>query len=215
MSWIDAVDARPEPLPAVSEALLAHAMPRCDDLAIWAAALSDALAWAEIDDVDTVAHFLAQLGHESADLTRLEESLYYTAKRLCTVWPSRFPNIKAARPYARNPEALANNVYSGRLGNTEPGDGWRFRGRGPIQLTGRDNYARCQHATGLPLLDHPERLATVPRYGATAAAWYWRERVNATDVLGITKQVNGGRHGLADRRARYERITHFMGSGGN
>jgi len=214
MSWLDAVDAVPVTPDAVSPALLSAAMPRCPDPDAWAAALSDALEWANIDDPRIVAHFLAQLGHESADLTRLEESLYYTMERLRAVWPRRFPDAASTKGFARNPEALANRVYGGRMGNTMKGDGWRFRGRGPIQLTGRDNYLRCQRDTGLPLLTYPDRLATIPRYGAMAAAWYWRQHVTATDVLSITRQINGGLNGLADRRARYERITHFMGSGG-
>ena len=85
---------------------------------------------AELDD------FLAQILHESAMLERLEEGLSYSAERLCAVWPGRFPTIAAAQPYARNPDALANKAYGGRLGNTQPGDGWRFRSRGLMQVTG-------------------------------------------------------------------------------
>lgn len=203
--WIDAVEAL---RPAVSPELLRVAMPRCTDVEEWSEELSDALAWAGIRGHAEVAMFLAQVGHESVDLTRLEESLYYTMERLREVWPSRFPDAASTKGYARNPEALANHTYGGRLGNVYPGDGWRFRGRGPIQLTGRDNYQKCHDATGLPLIEHPDRLATSPRYGAMAAAWYWKTRVTpGADIITVTRQVNGGRHGLEDRKRRYERVV--------
>lgn len=204
MHWYDELELV---RPAVSVDLLRAAMPRCPDIEEWADELSEALAWAKIRDKAEVAMFLAQVGHESSDLTRLEENLNYTAKRLTEVWPRRYPTLEAAAPYARNPKALANHTYGGRMGNTMPGDGWRFRGRGPIQLTGRENYARCAKATGLKLITHPDLLATMPRYGAMAAAWYWLDRVTpGADIVTVTKQVNGGRHGLDDRKRRYERI---------
>lgn len=212
MGWLDAVPTKT--LPRVSAELLAFAMPGCPDAGAWAEALTEALAFAGIDDDDGMAHFLAQLGHESANLTRLEESLWYTPGRLCAVWPSRFPTKPAARPYARNPQRLANNVYADRLGNVRPGDGWRFRGRGPIQLTGRDNYTRCADATGLPLVERPDCLASNPECGAMAAAWYWRERVSASTVTGITRQINGGLNGLSDREQRYRRIIRHINYGG-
>lgn len=213
MGWLNSV--KKSTAPTVTDDLLAFAMPACPDADAWALALTDALPVAGIDTGDGIAHFLAQLGHESSDLTRLSESLWYTPNRLCAVWPGRFPSKKAAMPYARNPQRLANNVYAGRLGNVRPGDGWRFRGRGPIQLTGRDNYARCAEATGLPLIDHPDRLAERPEYGATAAAWYWSQHVTRSSVRGITRQINGGLNGLGDRAQRYNRITEYMGNGGD
>lgn len=193
--------------PAVPADLLRVAMPRCPAFEEWADALGDALAWARIRDRREVAMFLAQVGHESSDLTQLEENLNYSAQRLTEVWPRRYPTVAAAAPYARNPEALANHTYGGRMGNTMPGDGWRFRGRGPIQLTGRENYARCKAATGLPLLTHPERVSACARYGAMAAAWYWLDRVTpGASIERVTEQVNGDLHGLADRKRRLERI---------
>lgn len=211
MSWLDEIDAR---CPAVSPELLRVAMPRCPDLVEWAEELSKALAWGGIRAPAEVAMFLAQVGHESMDLTRLEESLYYTMERLRAVWPRRFPDAASAKPYSRNPEALANHVYGARLGNTMPGDGWRFRGRGAIQLTGRYNYAECAKATGLPLLTHPDRLASVPRYASMSAVWYWTARVTpGADIITVTRQVNGGRHGLEDRRRRYHRIISHQEAG--
>lgn len=149
----------------------------------------------EIDD------FLGQILHESAGLERLSENLDYSARRLCEVWPGRFPTLEAARPYARNPEALANRVYGGRMGNNQPGDGWIFRGRGPIQLTGRDNYAFVGDLMGQDLVSLPE-LMEQPRYALEATIHWWEDRI-PDSMLGdperVTKRVNGGLIGLADR----------------
>lgn len=149
----------------------------------------------EIDD------FLGQILHESAGLERLSENLDYSARRLCEVWPGRFPTLDAAKPYARNPEALANRVYGGRMGNNQPGDGWIFRGRGPIQLTGRDNYAFVGDLMGQDLVSLPE-LMEQPRYALEATIHWWEDRI-PDSMLGdperVTKRVNGGLIGLADR----------------
>lgn len=150
---------------------------------------------AELDD------FLGQVLHESAGLTRLEEGLNYSAERLTVIWPSRFPNVNEARPYARNPEALANRVYGGRMGNTEPGDGWRFRGRGPIQLTGRANYEFVGNLIGQDLTVIPE-LMSQPRYALEATIAWWEDRIPDSmigDPEKVTRRVNGGLIGLAHR----------------
>lgn len=149
-----------------------------------------------------LAHWLAQFGHESAGFTHFEENLRYTAGRLVTVWPSRFPSLAAAQPFANNPEGLANKVYGGRLGNDQPGDGWRFRGRGP-QLTGRANYESAERRTGLPLTDHPE-LAADPQYFVLVACDFWAQAdcnplADADDLRGITRKVNGGYVGISER----------------
>lgn len=207
MHWFDEIQAL---RPAVSPELLRVAMPNCPDVDEWADELSEALAWARIRDPAEVAMFLAQIGHESADLTRLEESLWYSAERLTEVWPGRYPTLDAAAPYAGNPEALANDTYGGRMGNDQPGDGWRFRGRGAIQLTGRYNYTQCADGTGLPLLEHPDRLATCPRYAAMSAVWYCANHTTlSAGIEQVTREINGGLHGLADRKRRLERITQF------
>ncbi|MDZ7892337.1 MAG: glycoside hydrolase family 19 protein [Rhodoferax sp.] len=149
----------------------------------------------EMDD------FLGQVLHESAGLTRFTENLNYSAERLCQVWPSRFPTIADARPYANNPEALANRVYGGRMGNTESGDGWRYRGRGPIQLTGKDNYAAVSELIGQDLVVLPE-LMEQPRYSLEATIAWWEDRIPdhmIGDPLKVTKRVNGALIGLNDR----------------
>ncbi len=181
-------------------------MPRCPDPEKWAEAFDDAIE--EAGGVPSAAMLLAQVGHESSDLTRLEESLWYSAKRLTQVWPSRFPTIAAAEPYAGNPEALANKTYGGRMGNTSPGDGWAYHGRGPIQITGRYNYRLFEIASGYPVLKYPDTLLE-PKVGAASAVWFFVVNVHGdwADVRNVTKQVNGGYHGLQDRTQRYERAA--------
>ena len=151
-----------------------------------------------MDDVDD---FLGQVIHESAGLTQFSENLDYSAARLMQVWPSRFPTLDCALLYARNPEALANFVYAGRMGNTEPGDGWRFRGRGPIQLTGRNNYEFVGDLVGQDLIDLPE-LMEQPRYALEATIAWWENKIPDSmlgDPIKVTQRVNGGLIGLADR----------------
>lgn len=151
------------------------------------------------------ALLLAHIGHESNDLRRLEENLNYTAQRLMQVWPSRFRTIEHAREFERNPEKLANAVYGGRMGNNSIGDGWRFRGRGPIQITGRDNYTRLARDTGTPALYNPDILITDMDAGITSACWFWNTYVHSKTIEGSTRNINGGLNGLADREQRFNR----------
>ena len=151
-----------------------------------------------------LAHFLAQVSHETGGLTILVEHLHYRAERLMAVWPSRFPTRATADPYAGNPEALANHVYGGRMGNVEPGDGWRFRGRGLLQLTGRANYTRVGRAIGLDLAGQPYLVASA-EHALAVAVEVWRAagcmaHADADDVVKVTRAINGGTNGLADRR---------------
>jgi putative chitinase len=156
-----------------------------------------------------LAHFMAQTHVESMGYTRLVESLNYSAKRLTQVWPGRFPSLAAAAPFANNPEALANKTYGGRMGNTQPGDGWRYIGRSIKQITGRENYAKCAVRTGLDLLNHPE-LAADPEHSVHIACDYWGSRcinplADADDIVAVTKAINGGLNGLPDRKAQLAR----------
>lgn len=197
---------------------LMRIVPRCPDEIAWTAGLNEALREFGIESKLQVAHLLAQLAHESAEFTRLVESLTYTsAERILAVWPSRFwlpspqqptcPSGKRdARGFVRAPVLLASYVYAGRNGNgvESTSDGFRFRGRGPIQITGRSNYARCGQALGLPLIEQPD-LLTDPDVGARAAAWYWTDRkigplADANDIEAVTRKINGGTHGIQDRR---------------
>lgn len=149
-------------------------------------------------------HFVAQLAHESVGLSANEENLNYSAERLCKVWPKRFRNLDQARLYAHRPEDLANLVYGGRLGNDQAGDGWRYRGRGPLQLTGRANYREHGLKIGANLEGIPE-LAAKGEVGIRVAAQFFVDHgclalADKGDIAGITKRINGGSNGLADRR---------------
>lgn len=154
---------------------------------------------AEIDD------FLGQVAHESDGLNRLEEGLFYTTpERLMKVWPTRFRSVREATPYLRNPAALANKVYGGRLGNTEAGDGFKYRGGGLIQVTGKENYAMLEAATGIPLVVNPDMLRQPKTALEVSIAW-WERRV-PDEAMGniqrVTRAVNGGTVGIADRISR-------------
>jgi putative chitinase len=164
------------------------------------------------------AAFIGQCGHESASFKMLEENLNYSAKGLMATWPSRFHEIDVAEKYERNPEMIANKVYGGRadLGNTEDGDGWRFHGRGLIQLTGRSNYTVCGLALGKPFAEHPELLLD-PENACLSAGWFWNKRgLNALadneDWATITKRINGGNIGLSDRIERIHKAMDILGA---
>lgn len=213
----------PRPAPLVTAAQIQRFAPACDFQAM-APALDRACRARGIASPRRLRHFLAQLHHESGGFRRLEENLNYTtALRLQAVWPKRFPTLQAAEPYIRNPRALAEKVYGGRLGNTRPGDGWKYRGGGLIMLTGRNNYQRAQRWSGLPLDDQPELLRQVGPAAEVAAAFWQAEGLNeivdedddeaaiagvaerilaneGDDLVEATEEVNGGRIGLEDRR---------------
>lgn len=160
------------------------------------------------------AHFLAQAGHESGGFKHLVENLNYSADGLLKTWPSRF-NAESAARMARKPELIANHVYGGRMGNVHPGDGWKYRGRGVFQLTGRSNYARAGKAMGMPLEREPERLESLEA-ASMSAAWYWFDKglntlADNDDIVAITKSINGGLNGLQDRRNRLERAKRALG----
>lgn len=184
----------------------------------------DAIAarWEELLAAHAIAglrleHFLAQVGHETAGLTVLEENLSYSAERLCAVWPTRFPTPEAAAPFARNPQRLADRVYGGRLGNRgeASGDGWAFRGRGYLQITGRATYRAAGRRAGLDLEAAPE-LAVSPDHALAVACAYWSWRgldafADRDDLVALTRRLNGGSHGLSDRRAWLERVREALG----
>lgn len=163
--------------------------------------------------------FLGQVAHESGGLQRTEESLgYATAERIRAVWPARFRTLADAAPFVRQPRRLANHVYSNRMGNGGPetDDGWRYRGRGLIQITGRAAYATAAAELRVDLVAHPE-LAAEPEWAAMTAALYWhRANLNALadreDHRAITRRINGGLHGLADRIDRTLRAMRALRS---
>ncbi len=199
----------------ITAAQLATACPACQAPDAWAAALNDAmLLYGLSADRDYVVEFLAQCAHESDSFNRLEESLNYTAERLIEVWPSRFPSLTVAAPYARAPHKLADFVYANRMGNGDvaSGDGWNYRGRGIPMITGKANYQRVAKLIGDPLLVQcPDRLRTAKIAALAGAAWWMANpRLNqladdlpddddAADFVSITRIVNGGTTGLAQR----------------
>ena len=159
----------------------------------------------EINTPLRMAAFIGQCAHESGDFKTLRENLNYSAEALCRVWPSRFPSLKDAQPYHRNPDMIADKVYGGRMGNgtEETGDGSLYCGRGLIQLTGKDNYRMASDALGEDLVASPD-LVCGPRFAALTAGWYWNKRglnkeADAKDYVGMTKKINGGTIGLDDR----------------
>lgn len=183
--------------------------------------LRDTCARFDIDTPKRLAAFLAQVGHESASLSATVENLNYSADALLRTWPSRFTRETAAL-LARKPEAIANRVYGGRMGNGPEltGDGWRYRGRGLIQVTGKANYEaitelllQVERQTPDFVL-HPDLLQS-PRWSAMSAGAYWDDReLNALADAGqfdkITTRINGGQNGAADRRARYSRALRVL-----
>jgi len=193
------------------------------DAQSWLGPLNDAFSEWEINTPQRMAAFLAQVAHESRNLQSLEENLRYSAKRLREVWPKRFPSDAIAEACAGNPEKLANRVYAGRLGNGDEasGDGWKYRGRGLIQLTGRSNYAACKAALGEDVLRYPDRLLD-PATAARSAAWFWSSRGlnqladhepgddDEQDFTRITTIINGGKVGLSARLDLWERAREAL-----
>jgi putative chitinase len=161
-----------------------------------------------IDTPEAIAMFLAQAAHESGHFKSTVENLNYSADRLRAVWPARFPSNEAAAPYHRNPEMIANKVYSSRMGNGDEysGEGFKFRGRGYFQLTGKSNYSALAIALNMPeIMDNPDLVAE-PEVAALSAAWFWRKNnldACASDVTTCTKKINGGAIGLDDRAKLY------------
>lgn len=175
----------------------------------WFDALNEILPKYEITTVNRVAAFVAQCAHESAEFTVLQENLNYRAEALTKVWPSRFPANIAPR-YARRPEAIANRAYADRMGNgpESSGDGWKYRGRGLIQLTGKSNYQRFADSVKLKLEEVPAYLETF-RGSVESACWFWKtNNLNALadrgDIVAMTRRINGGLIGLDDRNRHYQ-----------
>jgi putative chitinase len=163
----------------------------------------------EINTKQRQAMFLAQCAHESGHFRLVSENLNYSADGLRRVFPKYFRDVDA-NDYHRQPEKIANRVYSSRMGNGDEasGDGWRFRGRGLIQLTGKSNYIACSEDLEVDLLENPDYLLT-PEGAARSAAWFWwqndlNDYADKGDIVGCSKRVNGGTIGLEDRKELYE-----------
>jgi putative chitinase len=179
--------------------------------AIKAANVNQILSKYGINDTPLrLSHFIAQIFAETGALSTLIESLNYSsAKRLTAVWPKRFPTIAAAQPYVNNPQKLGDFVYGGRMGNSEPGDGFRYRGRGLLQITGRDAYTRYCGELHFDLVGDPD-LAFDPSHCLEVAAAEWaasgwhgkscNELADDDNIIGVTYAINGGQNGIEDRR---------------
>ncbi len=171
----------------------------------WVPALNETFARWEIITPLQQAAFIGQCGHECGNFRVLEENLNYRAATLMRLWPKRFPTLEIANEYAGQPKKIANKVYASRMGNRDEqsGDGYRFRGRGCIQLTGSTNYFHAGKALGVDLWKEPDLVAT-PQYAALTAGWFWSTHncnrfADLQDWTSLTKKINGGTIGLEDR----------------
>ena len=167
----------------------------------------------EITTRERLAAFLSQCGHESVDFKILRENLNYSADALQRVFKKHFPTLALAQQYARQPEKIANRVYANRMGNgsEESGDGWKFRGRGAIQLTGRNNYMSFADSLGITA-DEAVAYCETLQGAIESACWYWdtnslNKIADTEDLTLLTRRINGGTHGLEDRVNRYKRCV--------
>lgn len=184
----------------------------------WHEALSEILPDYEIDSISRVAAFLAQCAHESNNFKSLKENLNYRAESLVKVWPKYFPDLTTAKKYANNQPAIANRAYANRMGNGDEssGDGWKFCGRGLIQLTGRANYQAFADSIETNIEEIPEYLGTFE--GAVqSACWFWETNnlnkwADKKDIITLTKKINGGTLGLEDRVRHYNHALEVLKS---
>jgi len=183
----------------------------------WYNALSQALPDYDINTPQRIAAFLAQCGHESGGFTAIKENLNYQAASLCRVWPHYF-NAGNSNDYAHNQEKIANRAYANRMGNgpEESGDGWKFCGRGLIQLTGRNNYQAFADSLQISIDDASEYLKTFEGC-VQSACWFWEannlnQYADSGDLLTKTKRINGGTLGLDDRTDRYHKALEILGA---
>ena len=182
----------------------------------WYNALVQILPEYEINTAPRVAAFIAQCAHESGNFKLLKENLNYRAVTLRNVFPKYFPTDALAEAYAGQPEKIANKVYGGRMGNGDEasGDGFRYCGRGLIQLTGKENYTWFAESIGMEPEDLPEYLGTFE--GAVqSACWFWEtnnlnQYADSNDILTMTKRINGGTIGLEDRKKHYAHAMHVL-----
>jgi putative chitinase len=183
-----------------------------EDIDFYLDALNRQLNLYEINTPLRQAHFIAQIAHESGAFRYKSENLNYSAKALKAVFGKYFPTEELAQECARKPEKIANSVYANRMGNsdTESGDGWKYRGRGLIQLTGCENYKKCSQVIGKDLIEEPDLLIHDPDIAVGAACWFWdmkklNRHADEDDLKTITKKINGGYHGLEDRASYLDR----------
>ena len=202
----------------LSREQLGQLLPGNPYLDYWYSALERCLPDYDINSPQRVAAFIAQCAHESGNFKFLKENLNYRAESLVKVWPRYFPDMATAKRYEKRQEMIANRAYANRMGNgpEESGDGWKFCGRGLIQLTGRNNYQAFADSIETDIEEIPAYLQTFE--GAVqSACWFWETNklnqwADQGDVLTVTKRINGGTLGLEDRKKHYQHALHVMGA---
>lgn len=207
--------------------------PKAQDPDSWVSSMNEVFPKYEINTPQRVAAFLAQCGHESGGWTVFEENLNYSAQGLANTWPTRFAIkndkgevVKPAKPNTianqiqRNPVEIANHVYCDRMGNGSyaSGEGWKYRGRGPIQLTGKENYTRFakeMFQDWQNLVDNPDWVNADRNFALMSAIWFWNDKklnqwVDSGDFKELTRRINGGYNGLEDRTKHYNEAIHLL-----
>ena len=193
--------------------------PRCADPEGWVDAMNEVFPKYEINTPQRIAAFIAQCGHESGGWRVFSENLNYSAKALNAVFGKYFARAgRDAEEYHRQPEKIANVVYANRMdnGDTDSGDGWKYRGRGPIQLTGKANYSAFSADMDVDVVDNPDQVSEDKEIALMSAIWYWNKNglnryADSGDIKTMTKRINGGYIGLEDRIHHWEEALKAMG----
>lgn len=194
--------------------------PRNPEPQVWAEAMANVFPVYEINTPQRIAAFLAQCGHESGGWTTFEENLNYSAQGLRKIFGKYFPNDELAMAYQRQPEKIANRIYCNRMGNGDEasGDGYKYRGRGPIQLTGKANYtafAKDMFEDWQNVVDNPDWVTYDKDFALMSAIWFWNKNklnheADIGDIKTMTKKINGGYIGLEDRIKHYNECIHEL-----
>lgn len=200
--------------------IFSELFPKNTDPDSWVNSMNELFQQYGIDTPQRVAAFIAQCGHESGGWTKFEENLNYSADRLAVVFKKYFPTAASATPYHRNPQKIANRVYSNRMGNgsEESGEGYKYRGRGPIQLTGKANYtqfAKDMVEDWQDIVDNPDQVAYNKDVALKSAIWFWNKNnlnteADAGDIKTMTRKINGGFNGLDERVALYNEAIKLL-----
>jgi putative chitinase len=195
-----------------------HLIPKVKNFDEWYSNLTNILPEYDIDTPHRVAAFMAQCGHESGGFTLMQENLNYSAKGLVGTFKKYFPTEAQAKPYERKPQMIANRVYANRMGNGDEasGEGWYFRGRGIVQITGKNNYTKCSQSLfeSNVLVENPDLLLET-EYAIHSACWFWsaarlNELADIGDMKTMTKRINGGYIGLEDRINHYNHAIEIL-----
>ena len=201
----------------LTESQLKQIIPKNQYVNYWYAALQQLLPQYEINTSERIAAFLAQCAHESGGFVFIKENLNYRWQSLRKVFPKYFPTDALAQQYEKQPEKIANRVYANRMGNgpEESGDGYKFCGRGLIQVTGRENYSWFAASLQISPEEASEYMETFEG-AAQSACWFWESNnlnqwADKRDILTLTKRINGGTIGLEDRKKHYEHCLHVLG----